>query len=85
MANWVRTAATKGAKPACAGWMQPGKDFLIMLYVLLRLLSRGDFRGAGKNLKRKGAGSAVYWAAFYTGPKVASNLNESLPEREARW
>jgi hypothetical protein len=69
MANWVRTAATKGAKPACAGWMQPGKDFLIMLYVLLRLLSRGDFRGAGKNLKRKGAGSAVYWAAFYTGPK----------------
>jgi len=45
--------------PACAGWMQPGKDFLIMLYVLLRLLSRGDFRGAGKNLKRKGARSTV--------------------------
>jgi len=20
MANWVRTAATRGAKPACAGW-----------------------------------------------------------------
>jgi len=45
--------------PACAGWMQPGKNFLMMLHVLLRLLSRGDFREAGKNPKRKGTRSTV--------------------------